>query len=260
MNQGDFMTQFGSLMMTLLTGLFMLIGLIIILCTRNNNRVVNFSISMAFGVIVMLVLLELIPESYELITNQSGLPMNIIFMIIFTFMGIILLKVLDHFIPDHEMLEENQKEVDDNFLHIGIVSSIALVLHNLIEGMAIYSSTKTSMDMGFLVAIGVGLHNIPMGMVVTSTFYKANKSIHKTVLLTTAIALSTFLGGVIMVFLNRFITDTFLGILLCITLGMLIYIIFFELLEEMIHNKDRKITVIGMLFGIIIFLISMFLE
>ena len=64
MGKGDIMNEINSLIMTLVTGLFMLIGLIIIKFTKNNEKVVNFSISMAFGVMVMLVILELIPESY----------------------------------------------------------------------------------------------------------------------------------------------------------------------------------------------------
>ena len=61
MGKGDIMNEINSLVMTLVTGLFMLIGLIIITFTKNNEKVVNFSISMAFGVMVMLVILELIP-------------------------------------------------------------------------------------------------------------------------------------------------------------------------------------------------------
>ena len=171
-----------------------------------------------------------------------------------------ILKILDKFIPDHDIEEENEKEINENFLHIGIVSSIALVLHNLIEGMAIYSTMKTSFDMGILVTIGVGLHNIPMGMIVSSTFYKANKNLKKTVLFTSLIALSTFLGGLIMFALSNYITNLLLGILLCITLGMIIYIVVFELLSEILHNKNKKESFIGIAFGILIFILSSFFE
>ena len=58
MGKGDIMNEINSLVMTLVTGLFMLIGLIIITFTKNNEKVVNFSISMAFGVMVMLVILK----------------------------------------------------------------------------------------------------------------------------------------------------------------------------------------------------------
>ena len=254
------MSDISSLIMTLLTGLFMLIGLIIIMCTKNNEKVVNFSISMAFGVMAMLIVLELIPESHELISETFKYPLNILVIIGFTILGIIILKILDKFIPDHEIDEDNEKEINENFLHIGIVSSIALVLHNLIEGMAIYSTMKTSFDMGLLVTIGVGLHNIPMGMILSSTFYKANNNFKKTILFTSLIAISTFIGGLIMFILSSHITNLLLGILLCITLGMLIYIVLFELLGEIIHNKNNKQSIIGIVFGILIFLISSFLE
>lgn len=81
MGKGDIMNEINSLVMTLVTGLFMLIGLIIITFTKNNEKVVNFSISMAFGVMVMLVILELIPESYELVSDSFNKPLN--FVIIF---------------------------------------------------------------------------------------------------------------------------------------------------------------------------------
>lgn len=260
MGKGDIMNEINSLVMTLVTGLFMLIGLIIITFTKNNEKVVNFSISMAFGVMVMLVILELIPESYELVSDSFNKPLNFVIIFLFILIGIIILKILDKFIPDHDIEEENEKEINENFLHIGIVSSIALVLHNLIEGMAIYSTMKTSFDMGILVTIGVGLHNIPMGMIVSSTFYKANKNLKKTVLFTSLIALSTFLGGLIMFALSSYITNLLLGILLCITLGMIIYIVVFELLSEILHNKNKKESFTGIAFGILIFILSSFFE
>ena len=40
----------------------------------------------------------------------------------------------------------------------------------MIEGMAIYTSVLSSVELGTLMCIGVGLHNIPMGMVLASTF------------------------------------------------------------------------------------------
>ena len=103
MGKGDIMNEINSLVMTLVTGLFMLIGLIIITFTKNNEKVVNFSISMAFGVMVMLVILELIPESYELVSGSFSKPLNFVIIFLFILIGIIILKALDKFIPDHDI-------------------------------------------------------------------------------------------------------------------------------------------------------------
>ena len=121
MGKGDIMNEINSLVMTLVTGLFMLIGLIIITFTKNNEKVVNFSISMAFGVMVMLVILELIPESYELVSDSFNKPLNFVIIFLFILIGIIILKILDKFIPDHDIEEENEKEINENFQFIDFI-------------------------------------------------------------------------------------------------------------------------------------------
>lgn len=248
-----------GLLITLFSGLFLLMGMFIVFLTKDNHKIVEFSISVAFGVIVMLIGIELMPESYELISSYFRFPANIITIIGFVLLGIILLKILDLFIPDHEVENDTEKAKTENFLHIGVVSSIALILHNIIEGMAIYSTVSASSEMGFLIMIGVGLHNIPLGMIVTSTLYDFNKSKKKTFFVISSISLSTLLGGIIMIFLKPFISEFVLGILLCITLGMLIYISVFELLTEMFHSKNKS-SLYGIILGIIIFLLSSLFE
>lgn len=249
-----------SLMMTLLAGLFIMIGYIIVMLIKNNDKVVQFSISMAFGVMVTLVLIELIPEAYEIMGEKFNEITGILIIIFLVFLGIGILKILDKFVPDHDIEEENEKEINENLVHIGMVSSIALILHNLIEGMAIYSSALTSFEMGLLVTLGVGFHNIPMGMVISSTFYKGNNNLKKVTFIMIIISISTFIGGLLMFFMSKYITELVLGVLLCLTLGMIIYIVIFELLGEIIHNKNKKISILGIIFGILIFLVSLFLE
>lgn len=247
-----------ELIITLLSGLFVLLGTLIVFIIKDNHRIVDFSISIAFGVMIMLIGMELVPEAYELISNHFQFPYHLLLMIGSILLGILILKILDLFIPDHEIESHSKKSETDNFLHIGIVSSVALILHNIIEGMAIYSTVSAS-EIGFLIMIGVGLHNIPLGMIITSTLYDFNKSKKKTFAILFLISLSTLLGGIIMVFLSPFISEVMLGILLCLTLGMLIYIAIFELLSEMLHSK-KKSSIVGIILGIAIFLISSLFE
>ena len=248
-----------GLLFTLITGLFLLLGMAVIFLTKNNRKIVDFSISMAFGVIVLLIVAELLPESYEMMSQVFSFPQNIVMLIGFVGLGILLLKVLDLFIPDHDTDTKNEASTE-NLLHIGIVSGIALILHNIIEGMAIYSAVATDTSMGFLMTVGVGLHNIPMGMVVTSTLYQSSTSKKKTILFVFVTALSTFIGGILMFLLSGAISNFVLGILLSVTLGMLIYIVLFELLEQIWHNRNSKITIFGIVAGIIIFLLTLLFE
>ena len=250
-----------ELLLTFLVGIFILIGAFIVLKIENNDRLVSFSISMAFGVMLTLVIIELIPESFELLQEEYTKTITFGIILVATILGILLLKVLDYFVPDHELEKQTPKAKKDNLLHISIVSSIALILHNIIEGMAIYSSALSDLSMGFMISLGVGLHNIPMGMVVASTYYKANNSKKKTIIICSIVAIATFLGGLMMfIFGETFLSNTSLGLLLSITLGMLLYIIFFELFPQIKQTKYKKETILGIVIGIILLLISMFFE
>ena len=245
-----------ALLLTLGVGLFMIVGATIVFVLKNNEKIVSLSISMAFGVMIALVFSELIPEAFELMENSNRI-ITILIVLVFSCLGIIILKGLDLLIPHHEHNHKDKHGDLENLEHIGLVSSIALVIHNIIEGRALYGTSLSSMSLGLMVCIGIGLHNIPMGLVIASTFYNSNKSVSKTLFITTIISLSTFLGGLVMFILNNNIINNFiLGVLICITLGMIIYIALFELLPKMLCSKDKKTTILGTSLGILILFIS----
>lgn len=243
-----------GLLITLVLGLFIVVGAIITFASKNNNRFVNFSISLAFSVMIMLMFVDLIPEVKEIFIGEFGSILGIILALLGIVGGIIILKLLDIFIPDHEGHEKEELK------HIGLISSIALILHNIIEGMAVYTAVNNSAESGLLISLGVGLHNIPLGMVITSTFYKANNNRKKTWSIIILVSLSTFLGGLIMMMLSGIlVNEIVLGILLSITLGMLIYISVFELLPKMLEMKNKKVALVGIITGIVLILITMFI-
>lgn len=249
-----------ELLFTLLVGLFIVLGTILILFTNNNKKIVDLSISMAFGVMIMLGLIELLPEAYNIISEFIKVPFNIVVLIIGIVIGIEILKILDRFIPDHGHDHKHDKEHKKNLYHIGIITSVALILHNFIEGITLYNTLLTSFKSGIVMCIGIGLHNIPIGMIITSTFYKKNKSKIKTLLISMGISLSTFLGGISALLLNKLTSNEFLeGVLLSVTLGMIIYIVIFELIEQVKEIKDKRIRYGGILLGIIILIISIIL-
>jgi ZIP family zinc transporter len=242
-----------GLIITLVLGIFIVIGAVITFASKNNNKFVNFSISLAFSVMIMLMLIDLLPEVKEHFFIDGTLFQKII-SIVAIVVGIVILKILDFFIPEHDGHEK--KELN----HIGLISSIALVLHNVIEGMAVYTTVSNSLSSGLLMCLGIGLHNIPLGMVITSTFYKATNDSKKTWMLITGLSLSTFVGGLIAMFLSGVFSNPLVfGILLCITLGMLIYISIFELLPKIKEMENKKIAAVGIITGVVLILITMFI-
>ena len=82
----------------------------------------------------------------------------------------------------------------------------------------------------------------------------------KRILMILLSTISTFIGGLLMALISSLISDFVIGILLCLTLGMIIYIVFFELLPHVLHSKNKVLSIIGILIGILIIIISSMFE
>lgn len=242
-----------GLLTTFILGLFILLGAGISLLVTKKDEIIDFSMGLAFGVIVTLMITDLLPEIFECFGLKS-----IYLFIIFTIIGFFILRMFDGLIPDHHDDHMNKKEANANLTHIGIMTTLAVILHNIIEGMAVYSTALSDSSLALSLAIGVGFHNIPLGMVIASSLYHSNNKYSKTIILILLVSISTFVGGLIM-YLFKFvvINNTILGILLSLTLGMLLYIVIDELYSRIKNTKQKKITYSGIMIGVLLLVISM---
>ncbi len=246
-----------SLLLTFLVGLFILGGLVLGFYSKDNKKIINLSIGIAFGVIMALMILELIPEAYEKLTLEPQWK-NIAVLCATAVIGILIMNILDGFVPHHEHESKHHHRHKDDTCHnehldhIGILATFALVLHNVIEGMTLYATSLSSMSSAYLLCVGIGLHNIPLGLLIAGTL-RTRKEIGITGF---CLVFSSFLGGIIMTFLRPMISDVVIGLFIALTLGMLIYIAVIELLGQMIHSEKKLINLVGIVLGIAIFLIS----
>ena len=257
--------NFASLFLTLIVGLFIFVGSICALSLKNNKKITDFIISVAFGVIISLCALEIFPESMEILKSEIGTVRAILAIIILILIGVFILKILDLFIPhhEHEIHHEHKHKSDkchsEHLQHLGIMSSAAVILHNLIEGMSLYLIASKSIVSGLFLCIGIGLHNIPMGLVISSTLSNSNYSKRKILKLSLIVSISTFIGGLFMALLGG-VSELLEGVLLGLTLGMLIYLSIFELLHQIYHMKNKRQASIGITVGIILIIISVIIE
>lgn len=257
--------NFVSLLLTLFVGIFILLGSFIGIYNKNNSKLTDFSISIAFGVITSLIIFELLPETYEILSGEIGTLRCILAIIILILIGIVSLKMLDMFVPHHgheahhHHNHSDEKCHNEHLHHIGIVSSIAIIFHNLIEGMSLYLVSSSSISSGLLLCIGIGLHNIPMGLVIASTLASSKYSKIKILKISLIVSISTFVGGLLMFILGG-VSELTEGILLGFTLGMLVYISLFELLHQIYHMKNKKIAITGITVGVILLVISVIIE
>lgn len=247
-----------ALWLTFLLGIFIILGGLVVFYTKNSENFISFSVSIASSVILMLILTDLLPEVLEAVPFLG--IFKYLAIIIGIAFGFIILYVLDKFIPDHDDDAETEEDDQKNLEHIGFISSIALFIHNVVEGIAIYMLAVNDIKAAFAASIAVGLHNIPLGMIITAAFYQENGSRKKTFVMITLVALSTFVGGLIAFLLpvNNYL-EFVEAISLTLTIGMLFFILIRELIPKMLRTKHKKTSLIGFFLGIFLLIIAMFI-
>lgn len=243
-----------ALLLCFVVGFIIFIGALIAFKVKNKQKLLDFSIALALSVLLTLGFIEILPESFELISSKLSKPYSYITVFLLALFGIIVLKLLDKFVPDHSNEGKSSKKV---FAHIAIVTSLAVFLHNIIEGMALYSAFIVSFKTGVIFSLGIAFHNIALGLAISTEFYESNNDKKKTLLLMFILAIATFIGAIFMLLFNIVIESNFiLGIVLSITLGMILYIVFFELLMMFINSKNKRISALGFIVGILLMIIT----
>jgi ZIP family zinc transporter len=256
------MANFKSLLLTLLVGVFFLIGMIIPKVIKKKKELTLFATGLSFTVMLGMILFDIIPEIGELLVYYpTGQKWGIICGC--TALGMILLKGLDCLIPHHhhhhEEHEKNAQEHNDHLFHIGLVTSLSLMLHNLMEGISIYVTGVTNFKIGLTMALAVSLHNIPLGMEI-AVGLEANQKQSKlkwiTIILLT---LSSLIGSSLLFLFQIELSITVEACLLCTTFGMLIYITLLELLKEIYTYRRDKMVYFGIGLGILLNIIMVML-
>ena len=243
-----------ALFITFLLGFFIIIGVIIAFFLKKQKKVLDFIFAFALSILTMLILTDLLGHTIE----HLGIK-HIYLFILFTCLGLLIFKIIDDFVPEHEDAKMTKKEEKKNIVHIGVLATIALIIHNFVEGMAIYLTSANDINLGIMMALGVGLHNIPLGIIITTTL-NSDKNTGKYLFCIISLFISSFLGGLLLYLLNiNTVSDIVIGSLLALTIGMLLYIIIFELYPKVKKTTNKKITIIGLVTGVVIALIGMFI-
>ena len=171
------------------------------------------------------------------------------------------LKVDDEFFNDNILRPDAIVYLPNNnyesLYRVGIISMLAIILHNIPEGIATFISTTKDTSLGISLATSIAFHNIPEGISISVPIYYASKSKFKAIFYTFISAMSEPIGAILTyLFLLPFVTDMLLGILFSFIAGIMLQISLTELLVESLEYNYSKYTKIFFLVGIIFMLLK----
>jgi ZIP family zinc transporter len=229
------------IIITSIAGLSTILGnVLLFIDSKYKDKLISFSLGLAFIVIFLISVIELIPEGIKLVYGYlTGYEIF--------FYSLLLLGIGYCFV----IFIDNRIDSDSKLYKIGILSMISLLIHNVPEGIICAMSSLNDLDLGIKMSIMIMLHNIPEGICISLPIYYATKSRGKALLYTVISSLGEILGAIVtMLFLYRYINDYIMYIVFIITSGIMITLSVGEILKEGIELKVFKWLILGILFGL----------
>ena len=146
----------------------------------------------------------------------------------------------------------------DKLLVTGYLVAIGIIIHNFPEGIAVFMSSLGNMRFGILIAFATALHNIPEGVAVATPIFFATKSRRKALYYSFLAGIAEPIGAIITYALLRpFLTPIFLSYVFAFIAGIMVYLSFDELLPSCFENNEGHTAIAGIMTGMLVIAISL---
>ena len=275
-----------AFILTALAGLSTGLGAVIVLgMKRTNTKFLSAALGFSAGVMIYVSFMEMLPTGIESINEYFGNGSDWIG-VLFFFIGVAFIAFIDSVIPEdenpHEYTSEEDlekfseirdvKKVDrpnktekkdnseDDLHRTGIMSALAIGIHNFPEGMATFMSALVDPSLGLSIAIAIAIHNIPEGISVAVPIYYASGEKKKAILITLLSGLAEPIGALVAALvLMPFLNDGIFGIIFSLVAGIMVYISLDELLPSAEKYGAHHLAIYGVIAGMIVMAVSLLL-
>lgn len=224
-----------------------IIGSLLGVLKKPSSQFMYHMLSFAAGVMIAISFLELIPESIE----YSSILICIIGIILGSALMLLLQKVIPHFHPElgNHGIKCNHLKKTSVFLLLGIF------IHNFPEGLAIAVGSISNTKISLIIALAIAIHNIPEGICTSYPYYHCTGKRLKAFLLSSTTAIPILVGFLSGYYLFPYLSFSFIGLIVGITAGVMIYISADELIPCSCSKMTNHNTVFSFIVGVIFVLI-----
>lgn len=251
-----------ALVLTLLAGLATGIGSLIALFNRNTNkRFLAGALGFSAGVMIYISFAEMLKKSEEYFDGSySGSGMWLACASFFA--GMALIMLIDNLIPSPEsdLTAAKAGQHDAVLARMGVLTALAIAIHNLPEGLATFTSSLEDVSLGIAIAVAIAIHNIPEGIVTSVPIYYATGNRKKAFGISFLSGLTEPLGAIVGYLLLRpFLNDTVYGAIFGMIAGIMVYIAVEELIPMAREYDKGNTMILGVMGGMAIMAVSLML-
>lgn len=260
-----------SLGLTTIVGLTMGIGgVLAFFINEDNKKFFSLSLSFSAGIMIYAAFMAILPEGIHHLEEHFGEPGKFVGLAGF-FGGMIVIALIEKWVHrhggdhdhghshiDHDHDNEEKGENGEHLSKLGLMSAIAIGIHNLPEGLTIFTTALNDISVAIPIALAVILHNIPLGIAISVPIYYSTGSKRKAFLYSFLVGLCQPLGAIIGYLLfSNIETELFFGVLYTVVSGIMIFISLDELLPSSQRDNDHHISVYGAIAGMMVMALSL---
>ncbi len=256
--------------LTLLAGLATGVGSAAAFFARKTNtRLLAVSLGFSAGVMIYVSFVEIFFKARDPLAHALGMRAGSWATVAAFFGGMLVIGLIDKLVPTfenpHEMhrveeLRSGAAPSDPRLLRMGLVSALAIAIHNFPEGLATFTVALKDPNLGLPIATAIAIHNIPEGIAVSIPIYYATGSRRRAFQLSFLSGLSEPAGALIGYFLIfPFMTDVLFGVLFASVAGIMVFISFDELLPAAREYGKHHFSLYGLIAGMMLMAVSLLL-
>ena len=269
-----------ALLLTLIAGAATGIGGALVLFKKKlSSNFLAGALGLSAGVMIFISLAELFPESQAEIMALGSMKHGETFVLLAFFAGMGIITLIDFLIPEYENPHEAsglsldartaavgvlEQTGNEKALHrLGLMSALAIAIHNFPEGIATFIGALNDPQMGTGITFAIAIHNIPEGIAVAIPIYYATKSKGKALLYATLSGFSEIIGALLCLGVTAVFGVELTGggpvfpLILASVAGIMIYISLDELLPTAEKYGKHHIAIAGVVAGMAIMGVSL---
>ncbi|MET1128108.1 MAG: ZIP family metal transporter [Thermoproteota archaeon] len=210
------------------------------------ERLLDVGMGFSSGVMIVASFLSLLIPAMDL----AGLPVPLASFVL----GAATISLVNELLPHEHIVKgyEGPEHLKRKIRAAWLVA-VAIIIHNLPEGMAIGASTAYNVSEGVVVGIAIGTQDFPEGLAVSLPVYASTGSLA----LAIAVAALSGLSEVVTSALAAFVAGASSAVLagaLAFASGAMVYVVSHEALPESHRSGHEKPATLGFFAGFIVML------
>lgn len=225
-------------------------GLIVFLVKEISQEMMAFLLAMAAGVMLLVSVLDL---WFGQAMENGFLPITLSFGV-----GLGIVYAVSMYTNKGEDLSAMSKE--RKLYKSGILTAIALAIHNFPEGLAMGVAVLESAQYGIVLMAAIALHNIPEGIAVAAPIQAGGGGRLKATLIAMATGFTEPLGALFaLLILGPILTPFMVGCSLAFVGGIMTVVAYNELIPQAMEQNRPKHLLVGAIFGAAVMQLSLLL-